>query len=194
TTPEELRAGLDALAHGRPHPHAVRATAKAHGKLAFLLTGQGAQHARMGGELYAAHPVFAEAFDAVRTRLDPLLERPLNEALDSEDLLGRTAFTQPALFAVEVALFRLLEHWGITPDLLLGHSVGEIAAAHVAGVLSLDDACTLVAARAGLMQALPEGGAMLAVELPEDEVPELLEAAGTSTLLAVAAVNGPRAT
>ncbi|MFJ2444506.1 MULTISPECIES: beta-ketoacyl synthase N-terminal-like domain-containing protein, partial [unclassified Streptomyces] len=191
---EELRAGLDALAHGRPDARVVRAAAAPAGPLAFLFTGQGAQRAGMGRELYAAHPVFADAFDAVRTRLDPHLDIPLDEALASAELIGRTAYTQTALFAFEVALYRLLEHWGLTPDYLLGHSIGELAAAHIAGVLSLDDACTLVAARATLMQALPEGGAMLAVETAEDEVPALLDAAGTTGLLTVAAVNGPRAT
>ncbi|MGC2374229.1 MAG: SDR family NAD(P)-dependent oxidoreductase [Solirubrobacteraceae bacterium] len=210
---EQLIAGVASLSEGETPVNAIEGVAMSDDRqLAFMFAGQGAQRVGMGRELYDAFPVFREAIDELWACLDGLLDCSLRAVTFGEDEpvgdvrggpsqngqadgagagpLDETRLTQAALFALEVALFRLVSSWGVTPDYLVGHSVGELAAAHVAGVFSLQDACTLVAARGELMGELPAGGAMVSVQATEQEV--LGELEGLEGQVSLAAVNGPR--
>ncbi|MGC9379163.1 SDR family NAD(P)-dependent oxidoreductase [Streptomyces sp. MH13] len=190
--------GLAALAEDRPAAPLTRGVAgPADGRRVLMFAGQGTQRPGMGKQLHQRFPAYAEAFDEACAAFDPHLERPLASVVLAEHAtpeaaaLHRTAFTQPALFATEYALSELLRSWGVRPDIVLGHSVGELVAAHVAGVLSLADAAELVAARGRLMQSLPSGGAMVAVRAGLADVEPLL--AGLEDKVGIAAVNGSRA-
>ncbi|WP_043195775.1 type I polyketide synthase [Streptomyces sp. NRRL WC-3725] len=195
---DERLAALRALAAGRPHPRTVSGTAAERLSTAWLFTGQGSQRPGMGRESYDRWPVFRQAVDELCEAFEPHLDRPLKELLfaapDSPDaaLLDRTEYAQPALFTVELALFRLLSRLLPEPDFVTGHSLGGLTAVAAAGALPVEDACALVAARGRLMGAGPRGGAMAALEASEEEVRALLE--DYSGVIGVAAVNGPRAT
>jgi acyl transferase domain-containing protein/NADPH:quinone reductase-like Zn-dependent oxidoreductase/acyl carrier protein len=185
-TRDDLLRQLDTVTSRVAHPHPTTA---------FLFPGQGSQRSGMGRGL-REHAVYTEAFEEVVRHIDPLLPRPLDDVISAPpdsplaQLIDHTQYAQPALFAHQVAAHRLLGHWGIVPDRVTGHSIGEVTAAHVAGMLSLADAAVLVGARAALMQSLPQGGAMVAVEITEQEAWDSLSP--VAHLVSVAAVNGLR--
>ncbi|WP_017589240.1 type I polyketide synthase [Nocardiopsis ganjiahuensis] len=192
---EGLVSGLEALASGAPDPRVVRGRSGGGGVTAFVYSGQGSQRLGMGRDLYRHHPVFAKALDEAADGFDRHLDTPLRSVMWAEQgsaeaaLLDETLYTQAGVFAFEVALTRLLESLGLTPDYVVGHSIGELAAAYAAGVFSLEDAVALVAARGRIMQDLPEGGVMVAVQADEHEARTALERAGG--VVSVAAVNSP---
>ncbi len=196
TNLEDFTAGLHALAAGDDHPTIERPHPTADtvgGQRVFLFTGQGSQRSGMGADLYNRFPVFAHAFDEVCELIDPHLEHPLRDLvlhdLPEPALLDHTTYAQTGLFALQIALTRLLDSMGVTPDVVIGHSVGEIAAAHTAGILNLPDACHLVAIRATLMGQLPTGGAMTAIEATTDEI--TADLAPYDGQVTIAALNTP---
>jgi len=175
------------MAHGQIFP-------KVKPKIAFIFTGQGSQYADMGRELYESEPRFAETINRIASIMDPELGAPLLEVLFGErsaEYLENTRYVQPALFAIEYALADLVRHWGVEPSYLIGHSIGEIVAACVAGVLDMEDAARFVVARGRLMGSLPAGGTMLAIAAAPEQVQRWVQ--GREADVAVATVNGPHA-
>jgi acyl transferase domain-containing protein/acyl carrier protein len=190
---EDARDALDAIANGTSDPKVVRGESSIETvpRVAFLFTGQGAQYAGMGRELYDSQPVFRQTIDRCDAILRSELDAPLLSVLygEASSRIDETRYAQPALFAIEYALARMWESWGVTPAVLLGHSIGEYVAACVAGVFTLEDALRLVAARGRLMQALPAGGAMAAVWASAESVNGAM--ASTGGRVSLAAINGP---
>ncbi|TSC24496.1 SDR family NAD(P)-dependent oxidoreductase [Corallococcus sp. Z5C101001] len=195
-SPEEASRKLAEAAEGTlpPGARARRASSAERPKIAFLFTGQGSQYPGMGRQLYETQPTFRNALERCAGLLEGQLERPLLDVLFPADgargLLDDTRFTQPALFAFEYALAELWRSWGVVPSAVLGHSVGEYAAACVAGVFSLEDGLRLIAGRARLMGELPRDGEMLSVQASLEELAPRL--ARHAHAVSIAAVNGPR--
>ncbi|MEM6753811.1 MAG: type I polyketide synthase, partial [Cyanobacteria bacterium P01_C01_bin.38] len=162
-------------------------------KIAFLFTGQGSQYINMGRQLYETQPVFRETLNQCCEIIETYLDKPLLKILygdeASENVLAQTAYTQVALFAIEYALYKLWQSWGIKPSVVMGHSVGEYVAATVAGVLSLEEGLKLIAHRGRLMQQLPPGGEMLSVMASVEQINQII--APYSEKVAIAAINGP---
>ncbi|MDG5805268.1 SDR family NAD(P)-dependent oxidoreductase [Streptomyces ossamyceticus] len=188
----KLTAGLRALADGSPWPRTAQGTVGPVGRTVFVFPGQGAQWTGMALELLDSCPAFASALTDCQAALAPHVDWSLTEVLGSEDGLERVDVVQPALFAVMVSLAAAWRAYGVEPDAVLGHSQGEIAAAVVAGALSLQDGAKVVALRSRLLRAVAGHGGMASVALPADRTAELL--APWDGRLSVAAVNGPRST
>lgn len=189
----QLRDDLSRLASGESRAIRGQATTQAHDRIAFLFTGQGSQCVGMGRQLYETQPIFRQHLDHCAEILRPMLDVQLLDVLypadPSTSPLNETAYTQPALFALEYALAQLWKSWGITPSIVMGHSLGEYVAACIAGVFSLENGLTLVTHRARLMQALPHDGEMLVVFASKAQVQPCL--APFSSQVAIAAENGP---
>ncbi|MEM6448169.1 MAG: type I polyketide synthase, partial [Cyanobacteria bacterium P01_D01_bin.123] len=200
-TAKELREHLDAFAEGNRDRAGTLygTTARKSKKIAFLFTGQGSQYVNMGRDLYDTQPRFRQTLNRCHDILSEYLDEPLLSVLYSDrcesGLLNETAYTQPALFALEYSLAQLWLSWGIDPSVVMGHSVGEYVAACLAGVFSLEDGLKLIAARARLMQALPGGGAMAALMASKAEVSEAVASVASEVgQVAIAAINGPKNT
>ena len=202
TSGSEAVSALEALSKGQPHVK-VQTGKAGGGRLAVMFTGQGSQRAGMGHHLYGrpGFEVFTEALDAAMDACAPHLSVPIQSVMWPEDdegeRLAQTRFTQPALFALETALYRQWEAWGVRADVLMGHSIGELVAAHVAGVFSLEDAAKVVCARGLLMDEFATaGGAMASIEAGVDEVELALDCLpeGLGVKVGVAAENAPAQT
>jgi acyl transferase domain-containing protein len=196
TQKEEFKSRLESWRMGRiPQGLSVgQNLSRIRPRLAFMFTGQGAQYARMGQELYRTEPRFAETLNRVAAVIDRELGVPLLEVLFGEksaEYLENTRYVQPALFAIEYALGDLLNHWGIKPDYVIGHSIGELVAACFAGMLDMEDAARFVVVRGRLMGQLPAGGKMLSIGATLEQVQKWV--VGRETEVAIATVNGPRA-